>query len=114
MINHKLKQIIERIEFIEAFSSELNSENQIMVKMAFRAIEREVEVIALLWDSIIATNEEIDSINIENVLSLDRRINSTYVEAQKTLIISIVKGTLPKLKLELEELLASRQSSNLH
>ena len=113
MLNHKLRQMIEGIELIETFSLELGNENRILAKMAFRAIEREVEVIAILWDSIISADDEVDLINIENVLSLDKRINSTYVEVQKTLIASIVKGTIPELKKEIKELLEYRESNNL-
>jgi uncharacterized protein with HEPN domain len=106
-INTWLYDILNAIEEIESFfeSKPLNFfeyKNDIKTK---RAVERNIEIIGEAVNRILKENPDFKIENSRNIIGTRNRIIHSYDNIADDMIWSIVVNSLPKLKIEISNLL---------
>ncbi|MFN8206069.1 MAG: HepT-like ribonuclease domain-containing protein [Bacteroidales bacterium] len=102
-----LFDIIQSIEEIENyFSGQPKSfENYLKDRKTKRAVERNIEIIGEATNRIIRKDKEFELANAQKIVGTRNRIVHGYDKISDDLIWSIIINHLPKLKLEVQELL---------
>lgn len=75
-------------------------------KMLKRAVERELEIIGEAMNNILKINQNIQIENARKIVDLRNRVIHAYNSIVDEIIWGIVVNQLPKLKIEIEKLLA--------
>jgi uncharacterized protein with HEPN domain len=103
-----LFDIIQSIEEIESYFAEQPKifENYIKDRKTKRAVERNIEIIGEATNRIIKRDNKIELANAQKIVGTRNRIAHGYDKISDDLIWSIIINHLPKLKLEVQELLS--------
>jgi uncharacterized protein with HEPN domain len=75
---------------------------------AKRAVERNIEIIGEAMNRILKENPEFEIENARNIVGTRNRIIHSYDNLSDDMIWSIVINSLPKLKMEILDLLETR------
>ncbi len=102
-----LFDIIQSIEEIESYfpAQPKTFENYIKDSKTKRAVERNIEIIGEATNRIIKKNSKFELANSQKIVGTRNRIAHGYDKISDDLIWSIIINHLPKLKIEVQELL---------
>jgi uncharacterized protein with HEPN domain len=102
-----LFDIIQSIEEIESYFSEQPRifENYITDRKTKRAVERNIEIIGEATNRIVKKDVKFELANAQKIIGTRNRIAHGYDKISNDLIWSIIINHLPKLKIEVQDLL---------
>lgn len=101
-----LQDILTSIEAIERYTIETRSFDAFVSKrMVYRAVERELEIIAEAITRIRNANIEVELSDSKKIVGLRNRVIHAYDNVNEEIIWGVVIKHLPKLKIEVEELM---------
>jgi uncharacterized protein with HEPN domain len=107
-INTWLYDILNSIEEIEGYfeNKPLNFLEYQKDTKTKRAVERNIEIIGEAVNRILKENPAIEIENSRNIVGTRNRIIHSYDNIADDMIWSIIVNSLPKLKIEIKDLLA--------
>ena len=101
-----LYDIKESIDSIELFLQDKRDFNEYLAnKLLRRGIERELEIIGEATNRILKLDSEIDIENARRIVDLRNWVIHGYDKIDHVIVWGIVSKDIPKLKIQIEELL---------
>lgn len=101
-----LQDILTSIEAIETYTNDIKTfDDFISNRMAYRAVERELEIIAEAITRIKKTEIELEISQSKKIIGLRNRVIHSYDNVSEDIVWGVVVKHLPELKKEIEELI---------
>ena len=101
-----LHDILESIDEVEAFTKAMSFDEFIKDRKTKNAVTRSIEIIGEATNRIIKRDNKFELANAQKIVGTRNRIAHGYDKISDDLIWSIIINHLPKLKLEVQELLS--------
>ncbi len=101
-----LQDILSSIEAIETYTSDITSfEDFVSKRMAYRAVERESEIIAEAITRIKKTGIDVEISQSKKIVGLRNRVIHSYDNVSENIVWGVIIKHLPQLKKEIEGLI---------
>lgn len=101
-----LQDILTSVEAIEQYTEGIKTfEDFTSKRMVYRAVERELEIIAEAISRINKANVELEITNSKRIIGLRNRVIHAYDNVSEEIVWGVIVKHLPLLKLEIEELI---------
>lgn len=101
-----LQDILTSIEAIETYTLEIKTfDNFVSNRMAYRAVERELEIIAEAITRIKKTEIDIEISQSKKIIGLRNRVIHSYDNVSEDIVWGVVVKHIPVLKKEIEQLI---------
>lgn len=101
-----LQDILTSIEAIETYTYEIKTfDNFVSNRMAYRAVERELEIIAEAITRIKKTEIDVEIYQSKKIIGLRNRVIHSYDNVSEDIVWGVVVKHIPVLKNEIEQLI---------
>lgn len=101
-----LQDILSSIEAIETYTTDIKTfDNFVSNRMAYRAVERELEIIAEAITRIKKTEVELEISQSKKIIGLRNRVIHSYDNVSEDIVWGVVVKHIPELKKEIEQLI---------
>lgn len=101
-----LQDILTSIEAIETYTYDIKTfDNFVSNRMAYRAVERELEIIAEAITRIKKTEIDLEITQSKKIIGLRNRVIHSYDNVSEDIVWGVVVKHIPELKKEIEQLI---------
>jgi uncharacterized protein with HEPN domain len=101
-----LQDILTSIEAIESYTIEIKTfDSFVSNRMAYRAVERELEIIAEAITRIKKTEIDIEISQSKKIIGLRNRVIHSYDNLSEDIVWGVVVKHIPELKKEIDQLI---------